>query len=291
MPESKFIVITPARNEAKYIRKALASFVSQSVLPQVWLIVDDGSLDETATIAREAAWGHPWIKVIRRQDRGYRNLGYGDADAFYYGLSQVSADNVDYEFIFKIDADIVLGPDYFKTILKKFAHDPRLGIAAGEIDELYDDGPVRLRTLPLAKAGALKGWRRECFQQNQELIRGYGWDAIDSFKAMQRGWQVQTFPDEKLKVMHLRAMGSPGPGAAFRWLRHGRALHFAGAHPLWVLASACYHLPDRPPIRGALGIVIGYLQAVLRRETRYHDIEFLKYVRQWQKRKLLTILR
>jgi glycosyltransferase involved in cell wall biosynthesis len=51
------------------------SLLSQTILPCEWVIVDDGSVDETYRIGQDAARGHPWIKVIRKEDRGFRDLG------------------------------------------------------------------------------------------------------------------------------------------------------------------------------------------------------------------------
>jgi len=289
MFEAKFIVITPARNEGEYISKTIESLVSQSVLPEEWLIVDDGSSDQTAAIAAAAARSYPWIKVLRLKDRGYRDAESGGTEAFGYGIKQVSTN--DYQFIFNIDADIVLGPDYFKLILEKFARDPKLGVAAGEVDELMWGRRLRLRALPLAQAGAVKGWRRECFEAKGELVKCLGWDGIDSFKAMMLGWKAITFPDEALKVLHLRAMGAFDRNRYRRWARHGRALYFSGAHPLWVLASAFYHLPDPPFVAGGIRLIMGYLRAALKGAEQYQDEEFKRYLRHWQLKKLARFLR
>ena len=82
MADEKFMIITPARNEARYLGKTIESMVSQSLLPCEWVIVDDGSVDETYRIAEDAARAHPWIKVIRRPDRGYRDFGSGFVECY-----------------------------------------------------------------------------------------------------------------------------------------------------------------------------------------------------------------
>jgi poly-beta-1,6-N-acetyl-D-glucosamine synthase len=111
MSQDRFIVVTLARNEEKYLGQTIASVVSQTVLPLEWIIVDDGSGDATAAIAQKASEANPWIKVVRRQDRGYRGVGSVRVDAFYLGLNNVTEG--DYDFIFIIDADIVLSRYYF----------------------------------------------------------------------------------------------------------------------------------------------------------------------------------
>ena len=46
----KYILITPARNEEKFIEGTIRSVVAQTLLPEQWVIVDDGSTDRTAEI-------------------------------------------------------------------------------------------------------------------------------------------------------------------------------------------------------------------------------------------------
>ena len=46
----KYVIISPARNEATFIQKTLDSMVAQTLVPERWVIVDDGSTDRTAEI-------------------------------------------------------------------------------------------------------------------------------------------------------------------------------------------------------------------------------------------------
>jgi glycosyltransferase involved in cell wall biosynthesis len=67
-----YLLISPCRDEARYMRQTLDTVVAQSVLPANWVIVDDGSTDETPTILAEYAAKYPWITVITRKNRGHR---------------------------------------------------------------------------------------------------------------------------------------------------------------------------------------------------------------------------
>jgi len=96
MPDQKFVLITSARNEAEYIGKTIASVVSQTILPEAWVIVDDGSRDATASIAEQASRTYPWIKVVRREDRGYGDHEVGMVEGFYYGLNHLGALDCDF---------------------------------------------------------------------------------------------------------------------------------------------------------------------------------------------------
>jgi glycosyltransferase involved in cell wall biosynthesis len=289
MPQTPFIVITPARNEEQFISRTIESVVSQSVFPIVWVIVDDGSTDNTASLAERAARTYPWIKVAKRENRGYRSLGGGVVDAFYYGLNTVGAE--EYDFLFKIDADIVLGPNFFAAMLAKFERNPRLGIAAGEVYDVVKAKMEKNRVLPVGFTGAVKCWRKTCFDDIGGLARGLGWDAIDCYQAMRRGWETLTFADPDLTVTHLRLEGTSLKNRYLYWLSRGKGLYFVGAHPVWIGMSALYHMLDRPVILGGMCMIIGYLTSLLDKPPRYEDMEFRKYLRTWQLKRLATLLR
>jgi len=65
------------------MRQTLDSVVAQSVRPAEWVIVDDGSTDDTPRILAEYAARHDWIRIVTRADRGHRAVGPGVIDAFY----------------------------------------------------------------------------------------------------------------------------------------------------------------------------------------------------------------
>jgi poly-beta-1,6-N-acetyl-D-glucosamine synthase len=289
MNQDKFIIITPARNEANYIGKIIESIVSQTILPCEWVIVDDGSRDATKTIAERASRAHPWIKVVSREDRGYRSHNFGMIETFYYGLNHIITDDCD--FIFLIEADIVLKPKYFEGILSKFAENPRLGIAEGEVYEYRNGKPVKLVTMSWSTNGQAKGWRKKCFHEIEPFAKLH-WDVIDNYKAMMLGWETRTFADEELEILHLRPIGSSSQKSychTMAWV--GTLLHFKGTHPLWVLAAASRYMLNYPYVIGGFCIIIGYLQAVLERAEQYDDENFRRWLWKWQKNKLLEFLR
>jgi glycosyltransferase involved in cell wall biosynthesis len=98
----RFVLVTPARNEERFIQRTIDSVVGQTHRPIRWIIVDDGSTDDTAAIARRVASRHPWISLVSRGDRGHRKLGGGVIEAFNHGLAQVDEP---WDFVAKMDAD------------------------------------------------------------------------------------------------------------------------------------------------------------------------------------------
>ncbi len=76
-PGRRYALISPCRNEADFIRKTLDSVIAQSETPALWIIVDDGSTDETPQILADYSARHGWIKVVPKPDRGHRAVGPG----------------------------------------------------------------------------------------------------------------------------------------------------------------------------------------------------------------------
>ena len=71
----KYLLISPCRDEAEYMRQTLDSVINQSIRPAKWVIVDDGSTDSTPQILAEYRAKHDWIEVVTRSDRGRRSVG------------------------------------------------------------------------------------------------------------------------------------------------------------------------------------------------------------------------
>ncbi|HKX30254.1 MAG TPA: glycosyltransferase [Blastocatellia bacterium] len=285
----KYVVITPARDEGEYLGRMINSMIGQTVRPAQWIIVDDGSADNTLELARVAAARHDWIRVVSLTDRGFRQVGAGAVQAFNAGLNALSIN--DYQFICCVDADIVLQPRYFELLLQKFSANPRLGNACGQIYEDHGGRLVKLRANPELTYGAIKCWRRECFTDIGGLVNHSSWDGIDCYQSMNRGWQTGKFEDRELQVLHLRAVGSSDRHVYKGWFRRGHSLYFLRAHPLWTLASLAFHVFDRPLAVGALCMAAGYTEAWLKRRPRYDQTDFVQFLQGWQMRKLKSLIR
>jgi len=102
---NNYVLISPCRDEADYMRQTLDSIVTQSVRPAKWVIVDDGSTDETPQILAEYSRQHDWIEIVTRTDRGKRAVGPGVIDAFYAGLATINMD--DFAYLCKLDLDLI----------------------------------------------------------------------------------------------------------------------------------------------------------------------------------------
>ena len=126
----RYLLISPCRDEARYLRRTLESVAAQSVPPAMWVVVDDGSTDETPAILEEYARRLPYLRVVRRTDRGRREVGPGVVEAFYAGLDQVHLE--DFDYLCKLDRDIDLPVRYFELLMQRMENNPRIGTTSGK---------------------------------------------------------------------------------------------------------------------------------------------------------------
>lgn len=280
----RLLVISPVRNEAAYLQHTIDSMVAQTCRPLVWIIVDDGSTDDTAAIADRAAAGNDWIQVVKRADRGARKVGGGVVDAFYDGLAEI--DLGEFDFLCKLDGDLKFRPTYFERLFERFRDDPSLGTASGKSWIHMGNRMVAERTSDEFSQGQSKLYRVSCFQDIGGFVREVMWDGIDCHRCRMKGWKACSFGDEELRFIHLRPMGSSVKNIFTGRLRWGRGQFFMGTHWLYILAIAGYRMLERPWCVGGMLILIGYLSAALRRLPRYEDLEFRRHLRTWQLRRL-----
>lgn len=273
--QATYSIISPVRNEAKYLERTIASVVQQERRPLEWIIVDDGSKDATAKIAEAAAAQHAWIKVIRRENRGYRQPGQGVVEAFNEGLAQLEFKRPD--FVCKMDGDLEFAPDYFVTLLREFEQNPQLGMASGVTYLPLANGKImQEKVAPDYVVGPIKLYRRACFEDIGGLEPHLGWDTIDVYRARMHGWQTKNY--RELIVLHLRQMGTE-KGIVWGKMKTGMGEHYYCSHPLFVIARCLYRMTERPYFIIGASIALGYMQALLRREPRINDPEFVKFLR------------
>ena len=86
-----YVIITPVRNEGAHFQQTIDSVVSQTIRPAAWVVVDDGSTDNTPQLIAAAAQKHPWLIPVYRQDRGFRKQGGGVIEAFYDGYARLGS--------------------------------------------------------------------------------------------------------------------------------------------------------------------------------------------------------
>jgi glycosyltransferase involved in cell wall biosynthesis len=283
----KYVLITPAHNEAAFIEKTLESVTAQTALPERWVIVDDGSTDGTAEIVESYAQRQRWIQLVRRQQRGERNFA-GKAHAFNAGFERVRG--LPFDIVGNLDADISFEPDYFEFLLGKFSEFPQLGVAGTAMreanydavkDSFYNDNDV---------FGACQLFRRTCFEQvgGYTPIKWGGIDWIAVRTARLKGWETRSFCDKLF--YHHRPMGATEANTWKARFDYGRKDYFLGNHPFWQVFRVSFQMMKRPYVVGGLLLLSGYFYSFASRMQRPVAPELLKFHRREQLERLKQLL-
>jgi glycosyltransferase involved in cell wall biosynthesis len=287
--QRRYCLISPCRDEAQFMRRTLDSVLAQSIPPARWVIVDDGSKDQSPQILQDYAARYPIIQVVRRQDRGRRLVGPGVIDAFYAGYNAI--DPAQFDYMCKLDLDLDMPPGYFEEMMRRMEAEPRLGTCSGKPyfpapSNKAKDFNGRLISECVGdetSVGAVKFYRTPCFQQIGGFVRGVMWDGIDCHRCRMLGWIACSWDEPAIRFIHLRPMGSSHKGLWIGRARHGYGQYFMGTGPFYVTFSALYRFFRPPLVTGALAMWAGYFRSVLLRYPRYDDLEFRRFLRRYQR--------
>ena len=263
MPFSpKYVIISPVKDEERYVELTITSVIGQTLKPYLWVIVDDGSTDRTPEIVSRYLSSHPFIRMVSNPKAGFRQTGSAVIRAFNHGYEAIS--ETDYDFIVKLDCDLSFGADHFEQLLEKFKWDERLGIASGVYFEQAKTGTWKEVPMPAYHAaGACKVMRRACFDEIGGFIVAAGWDTVDEIRAMARGWKTGHFADLRLK--HHKPEGS-GIGSTKTGVMHGEIYYLTGGSRLFFLLKVLHRVSAKPFGLGALALLWGYLRAAFSRK-------------------------
>jgi len=283
-----FVLVTAARNEERNIAQTIKCVVNQTHRPDRWVIVDDGSTDRTAAIVAAFAVTHPWIVLVRRPQRADRNFA-GKAHAI--GAAIECLQDVSFEVMGNLDADVTFEPNYMEFVIGKFAADPQLGLAGTPFTEDGYDSTRDSFEGENYVAGPCQLFRFRCFQEIGGYVahRAGGVDWIAVMTARMKGWNVRAFPDKRFH--HHRTMGTAERGALSALFSYGEKDYYLGGSPIWQLFRVTYRMAKKPYIGGGLALLFGYTWAALRRIERPVSPELMRFHRKDQMRKLRGIFR
>jgi len=273
------LLISPVRNEAAHIERVARAVAAQTRRPDAWVVVDDGSDDGTLEILQDLQDKFPFMTVMSAPPRGDaegpdRLARAAAPRTFNVGLRAALTANV--AFIGKLDGDVELPPEYYEELLRRFDAEPQLGIACGDLVERHGERWQRIRIPSHHVHGALKLYRRECFESIGGVQERLGWDTIDETYARLGGFTTRSFGD--LVARHHRAWGS-ADGQLRGRARHGACAYIARYGPLWVVLRSGKLATVRPFGLSGLAFLYGYVRAAVKRTARVEDEDFRCHVR------------
>jgi glycosyltransferase involved in cell wall biosynthesis len=284
MSDVSYVLISACRNEGAFIGGLLDTIAAQTTPTVRWIIVDDGSTDDTYRKASARGKTLDYLQTVTMPGGRLRSFA-SQVYAAQHGYGLVR--NLQFSFIGFLDADIRVQPDYYEQLMKRFESDPKLGLAGGTVVDKYPDRIEHSRrgSEDFHVAGGVQFFRRECFERigGYVPIEGGGQDTIADVMIMMHGWRVRAFPE--LEALHLRPEGFGKAGALRRGLRWGRKFYLLGYHPLFYLGQCLRRLGQRPVVVASLFQMLGFVAATIRGENRPVTKDFILFQRKLQMRR------
>jgi glycosyltransferase involved in cell wall biosynthesis len=273
----KYSIITPTRDEGKYIEQTILSVVNQEVKPEEWFIMDDSSKDATKQLVEKYSVQYPFIK--------YMYLTNFRPELLNTGGRVAAIRNKEADLIGKIDADTSFEPSFFTHILQEFEADPTLGVASGH---LVENGIPEQITDYRSGRGASLILRYTCFIQIGKFYESKtrGEDVLAFVAARALNWKTRTFD---FFFNHLKPEGIRKSSLANHLLT-GR---YKGSIPYWLpyfIGNVIRDISKKPYLVGSIAQLYGYfLSYVIQRYRPFPDFVGKQY-RKEQKIKLKSLI-
>jgi poly-beta-1,6-N-acetyl-D-glucosamine synthase len=274
----RVLIVSPVRNEALHIERVVRSVAAQTRPPDLWIVVDDGSEDDTLAILRRLEAEVPFMRVLSAPQRelGSRDRLAAALEAIAFNWALAQAPPHGWTHIGKLDGDIELPPAYFADVLAELAADPRLGIVGGRLVEPFAGGWRRLRIPSYHVHGAVKLYSADCFAAIGGMQERLGWDTIDETYARMHGYRTCSLPH--VEARHHRPSAS-AQGRLRGFARWGQCAYIS-RYPLdWVALRTLKVATMSPVGLAGLAFLYGYVRAALRSMPKVEDEEFRRFVR------------
>ena len=285
--ELTYALVTPVRNESEFIARTMESVIQQTRRPLRWVIIDDGSTDETAEIVRRLSVGHDWIELIQMPKRTGRSFS-SKVQSFNAGYDRIK--QFPFDVIGNLDGDISFDEDYLAFLLSKFEMDPALGVTGTVFREENYSSDLDSFEGRNHVAGGCQLFRRRCFEEVGGFVPnhcgGVDWIAVTAARML--GWKTRSFKEKYF--FHHRPLGTAGRSLIGRAFVYGQKDYYLGGHPVWELFRVIYRMSQKPYLVEGLALGAGYSSLLLRRAKRPVNYRFVKFHRSEQMHKLRTIL-
>ncbi|SDE66500.1 glycosyltransferase [Riemerella columbipharyngis] len=196
----RFLIVIPIHNEAGSILACVQSLEAQTYRDFRVVLVDDGSSDDTPKLIDDFAQCHNRFSVLHLEPSEHQP-GAKVVRTFYKGLDTQSLEDI--EVICKFDADIIFPENYLQRLNDIYTDNDDVGMASGLL--YIEHNGVWLHEAVANKnhiRGAIKSYRKECFQKMKGIRPTLGWDNIDVMLAQMYGYRV--FVDRSIYVKQIR---------------------------------------------------------------------------------------
>ncbi|HII98437.1 MAG TPA: glycosyltransferase family 2 protein [Methanoregula sp.] len=286
---SSYILITPAKNEERFLPFVATSVVKQSILPKLWLIIDDGSDDGTPSIINDLRKRYSWIETVRLPPHP-RDITYHYSYVCHTGFQRIielcNERLIEFNYLGLLDADTELENEFFEKLILEFKKNKNLGIASGKIitqsDKNFQNEPTNYWP-----RGTGRLWSWECFQKTSGYVIEPSPDSISNIKAILRGYDIKQF-NNMIAIQKRETSSAEGHWHGYQM--RGKVAYYFHKNPLLIISLFCYYTFKDPYYIG-LAFLAGYLKALIRRDKQIHDEEIRNYYWNSRLKEALRIFR
>lgn len=258
MRKNDYIIVTPCKNEEKSLPGLINSVLNNTIRPNLWVIVDDGSTDSTPHILREFSEKHEWVHIIRGKE-SVRDLTFHYSKivdyAIKYAIDHCETNEVPCEFISLIDADMLLENNFFESILERMNKDPKIGVCSGSAAYYMNETLVNETGRSQNPIGGLRVWRKKCFEDSGGFPYSYSADSVSNVLAILAGWKIVKYND----IIAITARPTTSTEGFWKGYKtRGASDYYRDYHPLYVLFKSLKYFLKRPYYIGA-AYLYGYI--------------------------------
>lgn len=305
MPEkaASYVIVTPCKNEESNLPYLIKSILAQTIKPVLWVVVDDGSTDNSEEILNELEKKYTWVKIIRLSgNKEY--LGAHISRVYNEGfefIKNYSAEcSIEWEYLAVLDSDTILEPEYFEKLILKLRENPKLGIASGFTSEYTENisplldrvnakiditDPTFWATYPFSlkgemvrkdlPTGSARIYKKKCFEETGGRYENINLpDGISTIRAKIKGWETACFPEFKV----IERKGLVARGDWYGYKDRGSSNYAINLPPYIMILKALNYSFKKPYYIG-VAYIWGYLESLIFRRKQLKDEEVLKYYR------------
>lgn len=274
---SEFLLVTPAKNEEDFLPKVIDSVCSSTVIPKLWVIVDDNSSDSTKNIVLTNKKNNKFIELLSLNEPHPRDLvfhySYVCKLGFDYAIQFANEKNINWDYIVLLDADTVVDSNYFEGVMSEMNANQKIGISSGNVHILKKDEVMHIKVLGDIPSGTARVWNKKCFYETGGYMITQAPDSVSRVKAHLNGWSVVRF--NKYSAYQLRETSS-AEGIWKGFFIKGKSAYFLNENPMLVLLNVL-NLLSTINIRGSCAYIWGYSISSFRNEPQISDNAVKEY--------------
>lgn len=249
-----FLLVTPAYNEADNVAGLVDAVRRSTLQPDLWVVVNDRSTDETEARFLAEAGDLPLRVVPSGTTGGY--MGFRYSEVIRAGIAAAS-DRIDELTLFGIlDCDIRFAPDYWANLAARLEADPKLGIVSGSLCAPDETGQMRMESgqrIDLPRGG-LRLATGDCFRAVDGFERSRAPDSVMTVRAKCAGWTTKLLEDQI--AWSVRPTDSRGEDES-GWESRGRRAWNVG-QPSWQVHLRALGIAVKGRADAAKSMLAGY---------------------------------